>query len=569
MLLISFGLALLTAAVFWQICGFEFVSYDDASYIPDNPQVRDGLSRDGIVWAFTTRYHGYWHPVTWIAHMTVCQFFGLNAGAHHAVNLLVHAANVFLLFGLLIRLTSATGRSAFVAALFAIHPLHVESVAWIAELKDLLSTMFWLLTVGAYTLYVQRERRGIYWLAVATYTIGLMAKPMIVTLPVMLLLLDYWPLERVLPGNRETGVSLRRLIMEKMPFFVLAAISCAITYLTTLFSGVMGSSAIYPLPIRLTNVVVSYAAYLWKMFWPDRMACFYPFQVPEPWKIAVATIFLAAVSIFVLRYWRQYRFLATGWLWYLVALLPVIGFIQAGSQSMADRYSYVSLIGIFIMISWGAPALADHFHGSPSQRQRMAQALLVPAVLIIVLLSARAWFQTRTWRDPLTLSQHAVRVTSDNFRQFNNLGILLADQGRYDEAISNYFESIKINPDFAWARNNLGNALMLQGRLHAAIREFRKALQLNPDYAEAQNNMGIAMAKQGKLDEAISCFMASLKANPDKAERQKNLLLAIGKLSDREKAIAHCREALTIAQEANEPEMADVIRERLDLLEAP
>ena len=546
MLLISLGLALLTAAVFWQVTGFGFVSYDDASYIPDNRHVRDGLSRDSIAWAFTTRHHGYWHPVTWIAHMTVCQFFGVNAGAHHAISLLVHTVNVLLLFGLLMRMTGATGRSAFVAALFAIHPLHVESVAWIAELKDLLSTTFWILTVWAYTLYTQRGRRRMYWLALATYAIGLMAKPMIVTLPAMLLLLDYWPLRR-------TGVSLRKLALEKVPFFALAAISCAITYLTTLFSGVVGSSSAYPLSVRLTNVVVSYATYIWKMFWPDRMACFYPFHIPEPWTVAVAAFFLAGVSILVIRYWKQHRYLATGWLWYLVALLPVIGFIQAGSQSMADRYSYVSLIGIFIMISWGAADCLGH----------KTRILWPIATAIVLALSVRAWFQVGTWKDPVTLSQHAVRVTSNNFQQYNNLGIHLADQGRYDEAVSNYFESIRINPDFAWTHNNLGNALMLQGRLDAAIREFWKALRLNPGYAEAHNNLGIALAKQDKFDEAIGHFLEALKADAANPGRQQNLLRAIGKLPDKEKAATYYRTALEIAEPANEQELADVIREKL------
>ena len=553
MLLISLGLVLLVVTVFWQMTGFGFVSYDDASYIQDNPHVRDGLSPDGIIWAFTTSHHGYWHPVTWIAHMVVCQFFGLNAGAHHAVSLLVHTANVLMLFGLLIRLTGCTGRSAFVAALFAIHPLHVESVAWIAELKDLLSTMFWILTVWAYMLYAQQNRRGKYWVALGTYAIGLMAKPMIVTLPAILMLLDYWPLERMFPSNGRAGVSLRKLIMEKVPFFALAAISCAVTYLTTLFSGVVGSSTAYPLSVRLTNVVVSYAAYIWKMFWPDRMACFYPFHIPEPWDVAVAAIFLAGLSIFVIRYWKQYRFLATGWLWYLVALLPVIGFIQAGSQSMADRYSYVSLIGIFIMISWGA---ADCLG-------RKSRTLWPIAVAIVLALSIRAWFQVGVWKDAVTLSRHAVRVTSDNFQQYNNLGIHLADQGRYDEAISNYFESIKINPDFAWTRNNLGNALMAQGRLDAAIQEFWKALRLNPSYAEAHNNLGIALAKQGNFEEAISHFLEALKADANNVGRQKNLLRAIGKLQDKEKAATYYRAALDIAEPANEQDLADAIREKL------
>ncbi len=553
MLLISLGLALLTAAVFWQVTAFEFVSYDDASYIPDNPHVRDGLSRENVAWAFTTRHHGYWHPVTWIAHMTVCQFVGVNPGAHHAVSLFMHILNVLLLFGLLVRMTGATGRSAFVAALFAIHPLHVESVAWIAELKDLLSTTFWILTVWTYTIYVRHGRRSTYCLALATYAIGLMAKPMIVTLPAILLLLDFWPLGRFLPADGTGAVPLRKLVLEKIPFFALAAASCAVTYFTTLFSGVVGSGAAYPLSVRLANVVVSYATYIWKMFWPDRLACFYPFHVPGPWTVAAAAVFLAAVSALVILRWRKRRYLATGWLWYLVALLPVIGFIQAGAQAMADRYTYVSLVGIFVMISWGATEGAG----------RDTRLLWPLAVAVVLAFSVRAWFQVGVWRDPMTLARHAVQVTDGNYFQYNNLGIHLADQGRYGEAISNYFESIRINPDFAWTHNNLGNALMAQGRMDAAIREFKKALQLNPGYAEAHNNLGIALAREDHVETAIGHFMEALRADTSNVGRQQNLLRAIGKLEDKKKAAACYRAALGVAESANEQELAGVIREKL------
>ena len=550
---ISLGLVLVTAAVFWQVMGFDYVSYDDASYIPDNPHVRDGLSRDSIAWAFTTRHHGYWHPVTWLAHMAVSDVFGVDAGAHHAVNLLVHMANVLLLFGLLLRMTGARGRSALVAALFAVHPLHVESVAWIAELKDLLSTTFWILTVWAYTDYARQARRRSYWLALTAYAMGLMAKPMIVTLPVLLLLFDYWPLERAFPSGGKPGTPPARLILEKTPFFVLAAASSAITYLTTLYSGVVGSDAAYPLLSRVANATVSYAAYIGKMFWPDRMACFYPFHAPETWRVAVAAAFLAAVTLVVARYGKRYCFLATGWLWYLVALLPVIGFIQAGSQAMADRYTYVSLIGIFILLCWGGAEIAG----------RHARLLWPAAIAVILALSVRAWFQVKTWSDPVTLARHAVNVTSDNFQQYNNLGIHLAAQGRYDEAISNYVESLRINPSFAWTRNNLGNALMAQGRLDEAIGEFGEALRLSPGYAEAHNNLGIALAKRGDFEAAVSHFLEALRADAGNEGRQRNLLLATGKLQDKEKAQACYRAALDIAESAGEQDLADAIREKL------
>ena len=543
-LLIGLGLALLTAAVFWQVTGFEFVSFDDASYIPDNPHVRNGLSLDGVVWAFTTPHHGYWHPVAYVVHMLNCQFLGLNAGAHHAVNLLLHIANVLLLFGLLARLTGSAGRSAFAAALFAVHPLHVESVAWIAELKDLVSTMFWLLTVWAYALYATRARRGAYWLSVALYAVGLMTKPMILTLPVVLLLLDYWPL------NRLTSERWRRLAAEKIPFFLLAIASAAVTFLTAAHSGVTGSMTQYPAGVRAANVVAAYGTYLFKMVWPDRLACLYPYNPHLPaWQVGLSAAALLAVSGIALGLGLRKRHLLTGWLWFLAMLLPVIGIVQAGPQSMADRYSYLSLVGVFIMIAWSVPI----------GRAEIPAAI---ASAVVLLFAARAWFQVGTWKDSQTLFRHAIAVTENNVMAHNNLGLLLADEGRLDEAVVQYHEALKINPGFLFALNNLGNAMMQEGRLDEAVRCFRNALEIAPAYAEAHNNLGIALAKLGRIDESADQFLEALKANPSHPGRQRNLLSAIEKLQDKEKAAMYYRAALEIAEASNERNLADLIREK-------
>jgi protein O-mannosyl-transferase len=551
--LIILGLILLTGSVFWQVSGFQFLSFDDASYIPDNPYVRDGLTKEGIVWAFTTRHHGYWHPVTWIVHMSACQLFGLNAGAHHAVNLLVHTVNVLLLFGLLMRMTGATGRSAFVAALFAIHPMHVESVAWIARLNDLLCTSFWILTLWAYVLYTERRDLRTYILTLITFIIGLMAKPMIVTLPIVLLLLDFWPLQRI-----QKSASWKRLILEKVPFLFFSAASSLLTFLNQVHGNVAASLEQLPLTVRCMNAIVACGTYLFRMIWPDQMACLYPYNLPLPtWQVASSLAALIGISALAIWFGTRHRYLLTGWLWFLVMLVPVIGLVQVGPQSMADRYTYLSYVGLFIMVTWSVSDWAKRFS------VRSSGILSVAAGLIVLTFAARAWFQVRVWKDSLSLFQHAAEVTKDNYMAYNNLGILFADEGRLDEAIAHYREALRISPQFAFAQNNIGSALMQKGQLDDAIAHFHEALRLNPDYPEALNNLGIALAKQGRFDEAIGCFMVSLKANPGNFGRQKNLLLAIDGLPDKQKAAAYYRAALRIAESANETELADLIREKL------
>lgn len=548
-------LVLLTTAVFLQVTGFEFVSLDDATYVSENPNVRDGLSRTGIIWAFTTSDTGYWRPVAWIAHMVNCQLFGINAKAHHAMNLLIHIANTLLLFGFLRQTTGSKWKSGFVAALFAIHPLHVESVAWIAELKDVLSTFFWLLTVLAFVHYAENGRLKTYLLALLIYAVGLMTKPMLVSLPVILLLIDYWPLGRLTIPEKKR--SLKWLIAEKIPFFLFAGLSSLATYISSKAADMVIPVEKIAIEMRVKISLLGYTDYLKKTIWPDPLACIYPFTPnPPAWQIASAGVVLLVAFILVIRLGKKHGYGVTGLLWYFIMLLPAIGLIQFGSQQVADRYTYLPLVGLFIMAAWGVPDLVN------SVSARALRFLPFLAGSIIIAFAVRAWFQVRTWENGVTLFQHTIRVTKDNYVAHNNLGILFADQGRLDEAIAQYQEALKIRPNFAVTQNNLANALMQKDQMDKAILHFNEALRLDPDYAEAQNNMGIAMAKQGRFDEAIDYIMTSLKANPDNIGRQKNLLRAIGKLRDKEKAATYYRAALDVAETANQQELADAIREK-------
>ncbi len=527
--LIGLCLVILTLAVFVQVRGFDYAGYDDGHYITENARVQAGLTLDGIRWAFTTRFAGYWHPVTWIVHMLGVQLFGLNPAPHHLINLFFHVINVLLLFSLLLRLTGATWRSAFVAALFAIHPLHVESVAWIAEQKDVLSTLFWLVTVH---LYVNGTRRSLA-LALVVYAVGLMTKPMLVSLPIILLLLDIWPL-----GRFAKPADAVRLVVEKIPFLLLSAASCAITFLTTRHGGVVASAEQFPLFLRLQNTVVAYAGYLYGMFWPDRMAVLYPYRAILPaWEVGCSALFLAAVTVAVAALWRTHRYLLAGWLWFLVMLLPVIGIVQAGSQAMADRYTYLSLVGPFIMIAWGA----SEFVNRRGERARTVVAVL--AAVLVCALAVRAWFQARHWRSAMALYEHALAVTEGNYAVHNNLALILVQEGRFDEAMAHYQEAIRLNPEFAYSHNNYGNALLQVGRLNDAVAQFHAALKLNPDYAEARNNLGITLAKQGKLEDAIEQFLAALKIKSDDPRTVKNLGIALGELKNPQKVQEYLRRA--------------------------
>ncbi len=456
-LIVCLLLLSVTLAVYWQIGDHQFTNYDDTLYVTDNPHVKPGLAGGSVIWAFTATEEANWHPLTWLSHMVDCQLFGLRPRGHFLTSLFLHLANVLLLFAVLKRMTGALWRSAFVSALFALHPLHVESVAWVAERKDVLSTLFWLLTMLAYARYVERPTRARYVLTLVAFTLGLMAKPMLVTLPFVLLLLDYWPLDRMAYGGKgddppkrtrkrthscEQRLPLSRLVWEKIPFFALAAISSVVTFSFQQRAGAMADMEIFPLSSRIANALVSYLRYMGKIIWPSDLAVLYPHpgtSLPLWWG-AAAGLALLGLSILVVLVIRRRPYLAVGWLWYVGTLVPVIGLVQVGVQAYADRYTYVPLIGLFIMIAWGVPDLVG----------RWAQTRTVLAVLAataLAALTACTWIQLGYWKDSVSLFTHTLQVTTKNYVAHNNLGNALADRGEVEAAISQYTEALRIKPD--------------------------------------------------------------------------------------------------------------------------
>ncbi len=523
-------LAAITFAVFGQTLTHEFINYDDNDYVYDNPVVARGLTLKGIVRAFTSIHAANWHPLTWLSHMLDCQLYGLHPGGHHLTNIILHIATVIALFLVLRQMTGALWRSAFVAALFAIHPLRVESVAWVAERKDVLSGLFFMLTIGAYVRYARRPWPAVrYGLVVLLFALGLMCKPMLVTLPLVLLLLDYWPLQRMEPRK------LSGLVLEKLPLLALSAASCVATLLAQ--NKVIQSTEFFSLPLRLGNALVSSMIYLGQMVWPVGLAVFYPHPhngLPA-WEVALAGTLLAGFSAAALWQRRKQPWLLIGWVWYLVMLLPVAGVIQVGGQAHADRYTYLPQIGIYVAITW----LVAEWRIS-----RAALGGLMAGLLALFMVCA--WQQTAYWQNSETLWTCTLACTTDNDIAQDNLGIVLMQKGRIDAAINCFQQALQIRPDFAEARNNLGNALLQTGRVDAAITCFQEALQIRPDFAEAHDNLGNALLQTGKVDEAIAHCQRALQIKPDDAEACVNLgnaLLRKGRVDD---AIAQYQKALQI-----------------------
>lgn len=570
-----------TVVVFWQILGHEFINYDDSLYVTENKHVWAGPTRGGLVWAFTTFHHANWHPLTWLSHMLDCRLFGLDPMGHHLTSLLLHIANTLLLLVVLRRMTGSLWRSAFVAALFAIHPLHVESVAWVAERKDVLSTLFWMLTMWAYVRYTESPKLWRYLSVVLFFALGLMAKPMLVTLPFVLLLLDYWPLRRLASGTTEVDERARparRLIWEKTPLFALAAASGIVTYLAQQKGEAVSSLEAFPMGIRVANAVVAYVTYIGKTVWPRGLAVFYPHpgDTLPAWQVLGAGLVLACISILAIRTARRRPYLAVGWLWYLGTLVPVIGLIQVGMQAMSDRYTHVPLIGIFVVVAWGIPDLLGREERrtgrarerrkgkakdpSPSGRAPVAPGLrfthsLVLSILAgtaIAALMARAWVQAAYWHDSITLFQHALNVTADNVVAHNNLGVALSREGKSDEAIDHFSKVLEMDPDHADAHANLGVVLANQGNLEDAIAHYSKALQVKPDNAEAHTDLGVALARKGRMDEAIDHFSEALEIDPKHAGAHTNMGNALAYQGNFEDAIAHFSKALDI--KPNNPE---------------
>jgi tetratricopeptide (TPR) repeat protein len=520
---------------------------DDNLLVYENPQVLAGLSKEGAIWAFTQYHAEYWHPVTWLSHMLDCQLFGLRPGLHHLTSLLFHLANCVLLLLILRKMTGALWRSAFVAALFAIHPLHVESVAWVAERKDVLSAFFWFLTIWAYARYAEQPGLKRYLLVLLFFGLGLMAKPMVVTLPFVLILLDYWPLGRLQLHTVRTvsdfdipTSSLFHLVREKIPLFVLTAVTIVATVVVQEKVGALKSLEAFPLTTRIANALVSYTGYIAKMIWPHNLAVYYPHPGTIPvWQVAGSGLLLLCISVMVIKAAKNRPYLAVGWLWYLGTLVPVIGLVQVGSQAMADRYTYLSLVGLFIMIAWGLPSLlAGWRHGR--------NAFAIASAILLLGCVAGTWRQVGHWQNSITLFQHTVNVTSDNHFAHNNLGVALARGGRLGEATYHYSQALRIKPDRAEVHNNLGNALAAQGNVDRAVDHYYQALEIDPNNARAYNNLGNLLANQGKTEEALNHYTEALRLEPDYVGAHYNLGTALAEQGRTEEAINHLTEALRI-----------------------
>ena len=515
----------LTWLVFGQTLRYDFVNYDDPHYVYQNTRITSGINFANVAWAFSHIHSENWHPLTTITHMLDCQLHGLNAGWHHFTNVLLHCLAVVLLFVALERMTGALWRSAFVSAVFAVHPLHVESVAWIAERKDVLSAVFFMVTLLAYFHYTRSPSIGRYLIVAIVFALGLMSKPMLVTLPFVLLLLDYWPLGRFDAHRSNTGRQVLQLIMEKIPLITLSAVSSLITFLAQ--RGAIGWTEQLPTSERITNAFVAYIVYIRQMFWPTELAVFYPH--PENrlpiWEVSLALIILVGImaAAFVLR--KRAPYLVTGWLWYLGMLVPVIGLLQVGWQGHADRYTYLPQIGLYIAVTW---ALTDLIRSWRFQRTALSAA----ALIVIGALSWRGWLQTSYWRDSETLFTHALAVTSNNDVALNNLGIIFLDKGQLDDAISKLQAAIDLRPENAPAHDNLAKALLKKGQVAEAMVHYRKFLELEPANVEARNTLGTALIQQGHIREAIDQWQEVLALQPENGNAASNLAWVFATCTD-------------------------------------
>jgi Flp pilus assembly protein TadD len=541
---IPLALIVVSVAVYAPLGHFDFVKWDDPQYVTDNATVLAGLTWHGVGWAFTTTHGPYWHPLTWLSHMLDVQLYGLDAGGHHITNIVLHIATTLLLFGLLRRTTGALTRSAFEVALFAVHPLHVESVAWIAERKDVLSALFWMLTLWAYGRYAARPGVRRYLAVMLLFACALMAKPMVVTLPFALLLVDVWPLRR---GAIDRAAGWSRLVIEKVPLVALAAAVGVATVVLQRGQGALPALDAIPLSLRLANALISYVAYIGLMFWPAHLAALYPYPrtLPAWWAIAGAALTLIGISVVAVRTARKHPYVLVGWLWYLGTLVPVIGLIQSGEQAMADRFVYIPLVGLFVILAWGIPDLLERW---PARRAALPAAAAA-AILACAVVSRH---QVEYWADNLTLWERVVEATGPNDRGQSNLAMALEDAGRVSDAIPHYTEALRINPRFVDAYDNLGLALASQGRTAEAVALYSELLRLKPADADAHNNLGKLLAEQEKIDEAIAHFAEAVRLRPRFPEAHNNFANALASRGRIPEAIAEYGEALSLR-----PDFAD------------
>jgi tetratricopeptide (TPR) repeat protein len=551
-LLITLILILSTQVVYWQVKDFNFVGYDDELYVTENSQVQTGISVEGTIWAFTTFHAGNWHPLTWLSHMLDCEIYGLNPMGHHWTNLLFHIANTILLFFMFQKMTGAIWKSAFVAALFALHPLHVESVAWVAERKDVLSTFFWMLTIIVYYRYVKRPFLSSYLLVILSLSLGLMAKPMLVTLPFVLLLLDFWPLERLKYHSHHQSpnfqaLNLSCLVWEKVPLFIPVAISSVLTILAQKEVGALYSFEALPIKTRIANALASYANYIIKTIWPQNLAVFYPhpFGMLSFWHVFGSALLIAGLSFLAIRMLNQYKYVAVGWFWYLGTLVPVIGILQVGAQGMADRYTYIPLTGLFIIVAWGMPDLLKKWHSNKI-------ILAVFATIFISAFSTRTYFQIKHWENSAAVFENATKVTNYNWLAYNNLGLALMRDGKSNDAVLYYKKALQIKPDYLIALDNLGIALFQLGKYEEALSYYSEALKIAPEHAGIHNHIANVLAAQGKLEKAINHYTKALLIDPELAITHNNLAIALVAQGNLEKAIFHYKSAIK-----KDPEYAD------------
>ena len=535
--LICLFLIVISWIVYGQILGHDFINYDDEQYVTENAHVLNGLNWADLKWAFTTGHTGYSHPITWLSIQLDTQLYGKWAGGHHLTSLIIHSINAVLVFLLFWRMTGEVWPSGFVAAIFAIHPLHVESVAWVAERKDVLSGLFFLLTLHGYVSYVAKRGAGRYLVAVGLFILGILSKPMLVTVPCVLLLLDYWPLRRVsfAGGKEDVG----RLVLEKVPFALVAGLWSVLTVAAQSSSGATAQVHL-ALGHRLANAVVSYGMYIWNTIWPQNLTLFYPY----PRTIAMGAVLLSGVvlvliSVLCIAKGRSSPYLIVGWLWYLGMLVPVIGFIQVGEQARADRYTYLPQIGLSLLLVWGVMELFG-------KADRGRQILATFAVLLITGLTALGCLQTSYWKNSETIWNHSLALTSNNHIAENNLGNDLMKKGRLDEAIVHFRKALEIYANYPEAHNNLGYALANKGNWSEAIPAYRAAMRVRPNYPKAHNNLAISLAETGKTDEALAEFREALRNDSAYQEAHVNMAVLLLQLGRRDEAITHLREALRL-----------------------
>ena len=573
--LIVILLILISFIAFGRIMANDFINFDDDIYITGNNYIKSGINTESIKWAFTSSHAANWHPLTWLSHMLDWQLFGANASGHHLVNLLLHIGSAILLFLFLNKTTGSLWPSAFVAAMFALHPLRVESVAWASERKDVLSMFLGMATIYVYALYVENHKLSKYFLCLALFALSLLAKPMLVTLPFLLLLLDYWPLGRwqkalkpqLLPVGNKGGLvknkakqrktnstkykkisiplvdrskTIRSLLVEKLPFIFMAIASSIVTIWAQSNGGAVAYLEQLPFLDRILNAIVSYVQYLIKMFWPVNLVIFYPYRQFLPfWQVFGAASILLGVSIAVIYAIKKVPFLFVGWFWYLGTLVPVIGLMQVGFQSIADRYTYFPSIGIAIILTWGVIYLS---------KVKLRKIIIIPTVIILTALTFLTWQQCGYWKNSNSLFSHVLQATKDNYLAHNNLGLALAAEGKNEEAIAHYLKAIEINP-YCKAHFNLGVALVAQGRIEEAI----AAIKLNPNQQEAHFGLSVVLVArgknlvaQGRIEEAITHYLSAIKINSDNADAHCNLADVFVQQNKIDQAIEHFREAVRI-----------------------